>query len=149
MPRPLPPDDCTRARKAASARLDDELSELEAASLEAHLGGCAECRAYAGEIAELAQRLRFAALEQVPAPMFIPSRHRLLVRGQVAAAAVLVLLATGSSFVVGQLLGSHGSTPSATLGTTVSLAHRAQIPDTRDVRRLRPGSMIPSKVTPV
>jgi predicted anti-sigma-YlaC factor YlaD len=145
---PFPPSQCTRAREAASARLDDELSEHEAAALEAHLDGCAECRAYADEIAQLAHHLRFAALEQVPAPVFVPSRRRPLVSVQVAAAALLVVVATGSSFAVGRLLGSHGSArPSATLGTTVSLAQRAQLPG--EGRRLRPGWMIPSKVIPV
>jgi anti-sigma factor RsiW len=146
---PVPPSDCTRARQAASARLDDELSEFETASLEAHLAGCADCEAYAREIAEVAQHLRFASLEPVPAPMFVPSRHRPVVRVQVAAAAVLVLLATGSSFAIGQLLGSHGSAPSATVATTVTFANRKQPDFFGTVRKLRPGRMPLAAVIPV
>jgi len=51
------------ARETASARLDGEVSELEAARLDAHLSGCAECRLFAAEIGSIAVGLRAAALE--------------------------------------------------------------------------------------
>ena len=47
---PVPPTDCARARESASARLDGELVELQAAQLEAHLRSCPECQAYAAGI---------------------------------------------------------------------------------------------------
>ena len=60
---PVPRSDCTAAREAASARLDGELSELEAARLDLHLRGCAECRVYAEGIQAIAAELRAAPLE--------------------------------------------------------------------------------------
>ena len=56
--------DCAQAREAASARLDCELSELEAARFELHLRDCAECRAYAHEIETITAGLRAAPLER-------------------------------------------------------------------------------------
>ncbi|HEX6762754.1 MAG TPA: zf-HC2 domain-containing protein [Gaiellaceae bacterium] len=38
---------CSRARFWVSLRLDDQLSELESALLDAHLAGCAYCRSFA------------------------------------------------------------------------------------------------------
>ena len=44
------PTDCLRARESASAKLDVELPDLEAAWLHAHLCACADCAVYAREI---------------------------------------------------------------------------------------------------
>ena len=41
---------CARARFWASLRVDGELSELEGALLDAHLGRCADCSAYAAGV---------------------------------------------------------------------------------------------------
>jgi predicted anti-sigma-YlaC factor YlaD len=147
---PIPPSDCARAREAASARVDGELSERERAELEAHLDGCEECRTYAAEVGELAGRLRAAALEPVAVPLYVPSRRRPLVHAQVAAAAILAVAAIGSSFAIGQMLGSRGSHPSATVGTTVSLAKSQLRPQLVGVvRRLRPVRMPAAAVIPV
>lgn len=145
----VPPSDCSRAREAASARLDEELSELEAAHLEAHLDECADCRAWAAEAGQVAGTLRFAALEQVPGPVFVPSRHRPHIRVQVAAAAFLIAAATGSSFAIGHLLGSKGSRPSATVATTISVANSARPDFTGTVRKIRPVRMPLDAVIPV
>ena len=146
---PVPESDCTVAREAASARLDGELSELEAARLDVHLADCSECRAYTAEIAELAGTLRFASLEPVTVPLFVPSRRRPLVRSQVAAAAVVLAAATGGSFAVGQMLGSHGARPAATVGTTLTVASRATPDVVGRISRLRPVRMPMAKVIPV
>ena len=50
----LTPTDCARAREAASARADGELSELESGALDAHLHGCPACRDFARSAAGLA-----------------------------------------------------------------------------------------------
>jgi anti-sigma factor RsiW len=121
--------------------VDGELSELGAAYLDAHLGGCEECLTYAAEIAEIAGRLRFASLEPVKVPLFVPRKRRPHLRVQVAAAAVVVAAAVGSSFAVGQVLGSKGSEPSATVGTTISVANRGQAELFGTPRRLRPVRM--------
>jgi Putative zinc-finger len=53
---------CSRARFWVSLRLDDQLSELESALLDAHLAGCAACRSFA-QVAELTtDELRAAPL---------------------------------------------------------------------------------------
>lgn len=97
--------------------LDDELSAIERAAVEAHLAGCDECRA---EVAAL-QRL-FTALEELahePAPDLVPDvltrihpRRRLVGRGltrfrplwlipALQAAAALALLAWGRTQLAG------------------------------------------------
>ena len=106
---PVPPTDCMLARESASARLDNELSELENARLDAHLRGCAECLAYAEEIGAIAVRLRAAALER-PAERIVLPRRRVFsgvrLQAAVAAAAVAVVAAVaGSSFTLGHFLG--------------------------------------------
>src|SRR5690242_3964885 len=57
---------CARARFWASLRVDDELSELEGALLDAHLARCAECREFEAAAAGSATLLRAAPLEAVP-----------------------------------------------------------------------------------
>jgi predicted anti-sigma-YlaC factor YlaD len=110
---PVPPSECMLARESASARLDGELSELESARLDAHLRGCAECRAYDAEIGAIAARLRAAELERPEQPLVLPRRRRLAgarMQVAVAAAAVVVVAATaGSSFTIGRVLGMHSS----------------------------------------
>ena len=116
---PMPPTDCTTAREAASAFLDGELSELEAAHLDGHLRACPECSAYARGIGALAARLRSEPLAQPEFQVFTPVRRRPAARLQVAAVAATVLLATAASFAVGRVVGSQGGAPAATVGTTV------------------------------
>ena len=109
---PVPPTECMSAREAASARLDGEISELDAARLDAHLLACPACRAYAGAIAGIAAELRAAPLERPSLEVGITPRRRMPV---VAAAAAVALVAavTGSSFAVGRVLGAR-ATPNRT-----------------------------------
>lgn len=111
---PVPPSDCMRAREFVSAGLDGELSELEAAHLDGHLGACATCRAYAAGVAATAALLRSAPLERVDLPALHVSGRRSVSRVQLAAAALLVAAVTGSSFVIGREVGSHGPPPART-----------------------------------
>lgn len=111
---PVPPTDCMLARESASVRLDGELSELEAARLDAHLRVCADCRTYAEEVGAIAVQLRAAALER-PGQQFVLPRRRVFsgirLQAAVAAAAVAVAaLAAGSSYRLGHALGT-GTTP--------------------------------------
>jgi anti-sigma factor RsiW len=153
---PVPPTDCMLARESASARLDNELSELENARLDAHLRGCAECLAYAEEIGAIAVRLRAAALER-PAERFVLPRRRVFsgvrLQAAVAAAAVAVVAAVaGSSFTLGHFLGVRNS-PVVT-GTTAAdlLSLRADstqqhllamLPQLEPVPRAHPGQLEP------
>jgi predicted anti-sigma-YlaC factor YlaD len=114
---PVPPSACIRAREAVSARLDGELNELDAHRLDQHLAGCPSCRAFAAGASAVALELRTAEPVPAPAELFVPRRRRVAAPLAASAAALLVALATGSSFLVGQLLGAHsggGRAPATT-----------------------------------
>jgi predicted anti-sigma-YlaC factor YlaD len=113
----VPPSNCMSARETASARLDGEVSELEAARLDAHLGGCAECRDFAAEIASIAVGLRAAALEGPQTTIVLPQRRRISLF-TAATAASFVIAAAASSFALGHLVGAHSSGGPVALGTT-------------------------------
>jgi predicted anti-sigma-YlaC factor YlaD len=139
-----------QAREAASALLDGELSELESAQLHGHLRACDECEDYLLEIGVFTAKLRAAALEQPVLPAFTARRRRPAFRLNVAVAAATILVATGSSFAVGHLLGSSGGTPVATVGTSGS---GVSLPQQNEVlgmlRRLRPGRLESGRVIAV
>jgi len=141
---PVPPSDCSRAREAASARLDGELTELEGAHLDAHLLACDDCRRYLAEIGSVARALRGAALEQ-PRLTVLTTRRRPVIRVHVAAAAVVLAAVTGGSFALGQVIGSHGSGRTATVDTTVALLKLPQ--DT--MRKRGPAHLVAAQVIPV
>jgi len=135
---PVPPTECTRAREAASARLDGELSQLELAQLDMHVAGCLDCAEYAALIAATAAQLRTAELVQPQEPILVPRlRRRLRIMPAAAAAAVIAGVAA-SSFALGGALGSHGpqSRPSAT--TTQTLPRGGSV---AQVPLVRPGEM--------
>ena len=100
------PESCERARQWASQRMDGELSQLELARLERHIGGCVHCRTFAGRVAEVGSLLRSAPLARLSRPVRIellvgPRLRGLLTRalplsvagalGIVAAAALLAV----------------------------------------------------------
>lgn len=58
--------DCTTAREALSASLDDELAAGEAGALAAHLEGCSACRAVGQELELLHRVTRVRAADAVP-----------------------------------------------------------------------------------
>jgi predicted aminopeptidase len=135
---PVPPTECTRAREAASARLDGELSELELAQLDVHLAGCLDCAEYAAVITGTTVQLRAAELVQPDEPILVPhTRRRLRIVPAAAAAAVIAGVAV-SSFALGGALGSHRpqGRPSATTTQTAPPGDSvAQVP------LVRPGEM--------
>ena len=100
----VPTSDCLQAREAASARLDGELSELEAARLSAHLRDCTACSVYALELSAIAESLRGAELEQPQLDVTLPRRRALPGIRVAAAAAAVLAVAAGSAYAVG--LGS-------------------------------------------
>jgi anti-sigma factor RsiW len=119
---PVPPSDCARARESASARLDGELAELQAAQLEAHLRSCSECRAYAAGIEIIAHGLRAAPLVEPSVAAFVPQRHRRRGLIPAAAAAAIVVAVAGSSFAVGGILGGRQRSHAPAPTTPASLA---------------------------
>jgi predicted anti-sigma-YlaC factor YlaD len=153
---PVPPTDCMLARESASVRLDGELSELEAARLDAHLRVCADCRAYAAEVGAIAGQLRAAPLER-PGEQFVLPRRRVFsgmrLEAAVAAAAVAVAaLAAGSSFTLGQVFGVHTApvSESAPAGDMLSLRADstnqhllAMLPQLEPLPTARPGQLEP------
>jgi predicted anti-sigma-YlaC factor YlaD len=99
--------DCDRAREHISVRLDRELAELDGIRLQAHLAGCAACRAYEAAASAAARVMRDTPLEQVSVPFLLPSRRLALARRlQVAAAAAALLVTIGLSAAVGTVAPS-------------------------------------------
>jgi anti-sigma factor RsiW len=74
-------------RARISARLDDELSELEAAELNRHLGLCAACRVVEAEVRRWVEMLRVAPRQQPTSMVDVLQRRRGAMRpAQIAAA---------------------------------------------------------------
>src|SRR3954451_17840385 len=93
-----------RARQSASLRVDGELSELEETLLDAHLGRCADCRAFAVDTVWIVDALRATPVERLEAPVPIVPARRSTRRMQivaVAATCVLVLLAAAAGSLLG------------------------------------------------
>jgi predicted anti-sigma-YlaC factor YlaD len=107
--------ECERARSWASLALDDELSEIEQASLRAHLGRCAACARFEGDLDALTRELRAAPPERPAVVVMLPRRRSGVVRGLQfgSAAAAAVMLAAG----LGSLAGSLSSRNTVTLTT--------------------------------
>jgi hypothetical protein len=99
---------CSRARFWVSLRLDDQLSELESALLDAHLAGCAACRSFAADATVTTAELRAAPLARhasfavsVPRrrgarPLMVALTAALLTGAAVAGGLVRNVLAPGS-----------------------------------------------------
>jgi predicted anti-sigma-YlaC factor YlaD len=99
--------ECERARLRVSLALDRELSELEQASLRAHLGSCAACAGFELELAVLTKELRTAPRERPSSVVVValPRRSSAVRVLQISAAAAAVVLAAG----LGSLAGSFSS----------------------------------------
>jgi predicted anti-sigma-YlaC factor YlaD len=59
---------CEAAREATSAQLDGEPAGVELARLEAHLAGCAACRAWRERAHDVTRRARLESASSVPSP---------------------------------------------------------------------------------
>lgn len=90
---------CDRARAWAALVPDRELSELERKLLDRHLAGCAGCRAFATDVAAVAELIRKEELVPLPHPVSVPSwrRHSAIPGrlGSLGAAAAVALMAIG------------------------------------------------------
>jgi len=102
--RPLSESHCDRAREWSSLRVDGELSEIEDALLEKHLGGCPDCRSFEADLHSVAHVLRSSPPEVSAFAFRMPARPavRFPVSRRLAVAAVAVALALGS--FVGSML---------------------------------------------
>jgi anti-sigma factor RsiW len=101
---------CERARVWASLAADDEISELELASLHAHLAVCPSCAASAAQVDGLVRELRSAPHVEPERVLFRPMPSRWTrVRGlQLAAAAAAVVLSLGLGRLAGSLTSPAG-----------------------------------------
>jgi predicted anti-sigma-YlaC factor YlaD len=134
---PIPSSECVRAREAASAQVDGELSELEAAQLAAHRRVCAECDEFAAELRGLATVLRLAPLEPAPRRVLVAEAPRPARALPLRAAAVAAVAAAAASFVLGQglLQGDRSSGRAA-----VSAPGRPSVLSQTPARHARPVS---------
>jgi predicted anti-sigma-YlaC factor YlaD len=86
---------CSEARAYTSIELDEELSELEAARLRAHLTACPSCALWADRAGALALLIREAESEEPAATVRVPSRRvNLRHAGAVAGTAASALAVT-------------------------------------------------------
>jgi anti-sigma factor RsiW len=106
--------ECEHARSWVSLALDGELSEIEQASLRAHLGSCAACACFERDLDALTMELRAAPPARPAVEVMLPRRRRVAVRAlPIGAAAAAVVLAAG----LGSLAGSLSSRNIVTLTT--------------------------------
>lgn len=100
--RAILPADCAGACQQLSLRMDSELSEFETVLLEAHLGRCADCRAFGQSLTGLTATLRAIPPERPMVTFQPPPRSNRLealfsgsLRVASAAAAFAVVAVTG------------------------------------------------------
>ena len=125
---------CERARAWASLRADGELSELESALLDAHLGRCASCRAFAVGAEAVAETLRGVPLER-PSVGLGPVRHagaRRAWRAAQLTAGLAVVVAAGMI-----ASASRPSVPTADRAPSKPVAMVAGIDSPDGLRELR------------
>ena len=128
---------CERACRWASLRVDGELSELESALLDDHLGRCRSCRAFARGVEDVAAALAAARLER-PAPLALVLPRRQQPRPVLRSAAAATLdPASAVAAVVGGVAG-HGQSASA--AKPVAMLQAVDSPN--ELRALRRSSLI-------
>lgn len=70
--------ECQACREALSARIDDELADVEAQAVEAHVQRCAGCAGYAERLDQLTRAARLQPAAPVPdlTPQILARLHR-------------------------------------------------------------------------
>ena len=147
--------ECERARLWVSLGLDGELSEIEQVSLRAHIGRCAACAAFEGDVGALTVELRNAPLVPLATagagdlaiPVSLPRRRSTAVRVlQISAAAAAVVLAAGLGSLAGSL-SSRGKPTATTVARTASGNLGARLD--RGVVAMAPAQKLPaSRIRP-
>ncbi len=134
---------CARARFWVSLRADDELSELEGALLDAHLGRCANCREFAAASDASTHAIRAASYVRHPPVMLdLPRSAKRLVAG--AGIATLVAAAAIAGVVVRGAV-SPGSAGSSAVHS-VAVVASVETPD--QLRRLRRTTLLNERRLP-
>ena len=119
--------DCERVRESVSASVDGELSQAEAAGVEAHLVSCESCRSDAAGFGETARLLRSAPREELGFTIALPARRYALAHKlQVGAAAAAIAATVGLSALVGTLGSTRTASSDAQVfaGTSEPIALR-------------------------
>jgi predicted anti-sigma-YlaC factor YlaD len=128
----LQPRNCERARAWISLRLDDEISELEEALLEAHLRRCVACLEFEASVRGAVVTLRAQPLEPIDHPVVVFGRRRLpLRRSAIASVAAVAAAVVGVTTV----LSVQGAKSPSTQTPTHLPA--AVAPDNQDIKQLR------------
>ncbi len=127
---------CERACRWASLRVDGELSELESALLDDHLGRCRSCRVFAHGVEDVAAALAAARLER-PAPLALVLPRRRPRRVLRSAAVATLALATSVVALVG---GVAGLGQSASAAKPVAMLQASDSPN--ELRALRRSTLI-------
>ena len=125
---------CERARTWASLRADGELSELESALLDAHLGRCVQCRTFARDFEGVTGALRAAALER-PAQLALPVVRR---RAWLRLAPVVVI--AGALAAAGLAAASSAPGAKRPASRPVAMVAAAESPD--GLRQLRRAALV-------
>jgi hypothetical protein len=126
---------CSRARFWVSLRLDDQLSELESALLDAHLAGCPACRSFADDSAVATDRLRSEPLEaHEPVRIAVPRRGRTSI-AIAFAVAVITAAAIAGGVVRNALSPSSESVPAPRPVAVVATALEQNDNEFRQLRR--------------
>jgi hypothetical protein len=87
---------CDQIHEWVSLGLDSDLSRIELAFVERHLAVCADCRAFARDVASFTLELREAELVPLERPIVLPGRTRVSARSfPVAVAAAVAVAAIG------------------------------------------------------
>jgi predicted anti-sigma-YlaC factor YlaD len=128
----LQPQKCDRARAWVSLRLDDEISELEEALLDAHLRCCAACFEFEASVRGAVFTLRAQPLEQVKDPVVVIGRRRLPMRRSAVASVAAVAAAVVGVTTVLSTQASHSPSTQTPAQLTSSAA-----PDDQDLKQLR------------
>jgi predicted anti-sigma-YlaC factor YlaD len=103
---------CDRVRSQISLELDNELSQLERAMVEAHVARCPDCLAYQTEVTAFTGALRAAPLEPMESPIALRAPRRAVVaRLQAGAAAAVALVALGVAAQIAMEPRSPSSSP--------------------------------------
>jgi predicted anti-sigma-YlaC factor YlaD len=141
------PQLCDRARQWASLRADGELSELEGALLDAHLGRCAACEEFVADLGAITTALRSVALEPPSRQVVVarvPRTRRVRVL-QTAVAAALVIVAAGLGSVLNLASRSSSDRPAQTALRHTSMV--AVVDSADELRRLRRAVLMESGKT--
>jgi hypothetical protein len=132
--------ECEHARRRASLGLDGELSQVEQALLRAHVGRCAACAVFAGDVDALTREIRAT-------PYVRPHRAGLPARRRSTGRRVLQLSAAAAAVAVAAALGSLAGSLSSHDPSGQRMSHRiVRVASLSPVATARPGSRLQQRI---